>query len=49
MTKFVQSLDPRIYSELVTQAKERGITIQALIRQVMGEWLVKEKEKKGSQ
>jgi predicted DNA-binding ribbon-helix-helix protein len=44
MTKFVQSLDPEIYKQLEAIAKQRGITIQALIRQVMGEWLIKEKK-----
>lgn len=44
MTKFVQSLDPEIFKQLESIAKERGVTIQALIRQVMGEWLLKEKK-----
>jgi len=44
MTKFVQSFDPNIYKELEAIAKERGITVQALIRQVVGEWLVKQKK-----
>ena len=44
MTKFVQSLDPEIYKQLEAIAKARGITVQALIRQVIGEWVVKEKK-----
>lgn len=46
MTKFVQSLNPDVYSELTQIAKERGITVQALIRQVMGEWALVERQKK---
>ena len=45
MTKFVQSLNPDIYRELTQIAKDRGITIQALIRQVMGEWALNEKQR----
>jgi len=44
MTKFVQSLDPQIYTQLEAIAKARGVTVQALIRQVVGEWIVKEKK-----
>jgi predicted DNA-binding ribbon-helix-helix protein len=44
MTKFVQSFDPNIYAQLEAIAKARGITVQALIRQVIGEWVVKEKK-----
>lgn len=46
MTKFVQSLNPDVYQELTLIAKARGITVQALIRQVMGEWALNEKQKK---
>jgi len=45
MTKFVQSLDPSIYEQLEKIAKARGITVQALIRQVVGEWVVTQKSK----
>ena len=31
-TKFMQSLDPEIYAELRKMAKDRGITMQELIR-----------------
>jgi predicted DNA-binding ribbon-helix-helix protein len=44
MTKFVQSLDPEIYKSLEALAKARGITVQALIRQVIGEWLINQKK-----
>jgi hypothetical protein len=40
MVKFVQSLDQEIYDQLEAMAKERGITIQALIRNIIGEWLL---------
>jgi hypothetical protein len=34
-TKFMQSLDPQVYAELRKIAKERGITMQELIRAVI--------------
>ena len=34
-TKFMQSLDPQIYTQLRKLAKERGITMQELIRAVI--------------
>lgn len=34
-TKFMQSLDPAVYAELTKIAKERGITMQELIRAVI--------------
>jgi len=45
MTKFVQSLNPNIYAQLEAIAKARGITVQALIRQVVGEWVVTQPKK----
>jgi len=34
-TKFMQSLDPQVYAELRKIAKEKGITMQELIRAVI--------------
>ncbi len=34
-TKFMQSLDPQIYAQLRKMAKDRGITMQELIRAVI--------------
>lgn len=34
-TKFMQSLDPEVYSELRKIAKDRGISMQELIRAVI--------------
>lgn len=34
-TKFMQSLDPQVYAELRKIAKDRGITMQELIRAVI--------------
>jgi len=34
-TKFMQSLDPQVYGELRKIAKDRGITMQELIRAVI--------------
>ena len=34
-TKFMQSLDPQIYTQLRKMAKDRGITMQELIRAVI--------------
>jgi hypothetical protein len=34
-TKFMQSLDPKVYAELRKIAKDRGITMQELIRAVI--------------
>jgi hypothetical protein len=34
-TKFMQSLNPQVYAELRKIAKERGITMQELIRAVI--------------
>ena len=45
MPKFMQTLDNEIYEKLATIAKERGITIQELIRAVIiPEWLKKYEE-----
>jgi len=44
MTKFVQSLDPKIFEQLKAIAMERGVTVQALIRQIVAEWLIKQKK-----
>jgi hypothetical protein len=42
-TKFMQSLDPQVYSELRKIAKERGITMQELIRAVIvPDWMTKD-------
>ena len=42
-TKFMQSLDPMVYAELRKIAKERGITMQELIRAVIvPEWMRKD-------
>jgi hypothetical protein len=41
-TKFMQSLDPQVYAELRKLAKERGITMQELIRAVIvPDWMKK--------
>ena len=41
-TKFMQSLDPEIYAELRKMAKDRGITMQELIRAVIvPDWMRK--------
>jgi len=40
MPKFMQTLDSEVYDRLATIAKEKGITIQELIRAVIiPEWL----------
>lgn len=42
-TKFMQSLDPQVYAELRKIAKERGITMQELIRAVIvPDWMRKD-------
>jgi len=42
-TKFMQSLDPQVYAELRKIAKERGITMQELIRAVIvPDWMHKD-------
>lgn len=46
MTKFVQSLDAEIYQELEALAKQRGIKVQALIRQFIAERLIEERRKR---
>jgi predicted DNA-binding ribbon-helix-helix protein len=46
MPKFMQTLEQEVYNKLQALAKERGITVQELIRAVIiPEWL-KEKEKR---
>lgn len=38
--KFMQSLNPGVYAELERLAKERGITVQELVRAVVvPEWM----------
>ena len=40
--KFMQSLDPQVYSELTRIAKQRGISMQELIRAVIvPDWMKK--------
>ena len=40
--KFMQSLDPHVYSELTRIAKQRGISMQELIRAVIvPDWMKK--------
>ncbi len=40
--KFMQSLDPQVYTELTKIARERGITMQELIRAVIvPDWMRK--------
>ncbi len=42
-TKFMQSLDPQVYAELRKIAKDRGITMQELIRAVIvPDWMRKD-------
>ena len=42
-TKFMQSLDPQVYAELRRIAKDRGITMQELIRAVIvPDWMRKD-------
>ncbi|HEV2119823.1 MAG TPA: ribbon-helix-helix protein, CopG family [Candidatus Bathyarchaeia archaeon] len=42
-TKFMQSLDPQVYAELRKMAKERGVTMQELIRAVIvPDWMDKD-------
>jgi len=46
MPKFMQTLDKEIYQKLSEIAKQRGITIQELIRAVIiPEWLSKTERK----
>jgi hypothetical protein len=48
-TKFMQSLDPQVYAELRKIAKERGITMQELIRAVIvPDWMRKDESPRGS-
>jgi len=48
-TKFMQSLDPQVYAELRKIAKERGITMQELIRAVIvPDWMGKDESKDGA-
>jgi Ribbon-helix-helix protein, copG family len=43
-TKFMQSLDPKVYAELRKIAKDRGITMQELIRAVIvPDWMSNDK------
>jgi len=40
MTKFMQMIDPSVYSELEALAEEKGISVQELIRAIIiPEWL----------
>jgi hypothetical protein len=42
-SKFMQSLDPQVYAELRKIAKDRGITMQELIRAVIvPDWMRKD-------
>ncbi len=46
MPKFMQSLNDHMYKELEKLAKQRGITVQELIRAViLPEWLVRQEER----
>jgi len=47
-TKFMQSLDPQVYAELRKIAKDRGITMQELIRAVIVPDWMREDESTGS-
>ena len=48
-TKFMQSLDPQVYAELRKIAKDRGITMQELIRAVIvPDWMSKDASKVGA-
>jgi hypothetical protein len=48
-TKFMQSLDPHVYAELRKIAKDRGITMQELIRAVIvPDWMSKDAIKGGA-
>ncbi len=48
-TKFMQSLDPQVYAELRKIAKDRGITMQELIRAVIvPDWMSKDQSKGGA-
>jgi hypothetical protein len=48
-TKFMQSLDPQVYAELRKIAKDRGITMQELIRAVIvPDWMTKDKTRGGA-
>ena len=45
LPKFMQTLNDNMFRELEKMAKQRGITVQELIRAViLPEWLVKEEE-----
>ncbi len=45
-TKFMQSLDPKVYAELRKIAKDRGITMQELIRAVIvPDWMSKDQSR----
>ncbi|MCW4019174.1 MAG: hypothetical protein NWF00_10950 [Candidatus Bathyarchaeota archaeon] len=45
MPKFMQTLEEEIHNKLIEIAKQRGITVQELIRAVIiPEWLQKEKK-----
>jgi len=45
MPKFMQTLDQEIFNKLSEMAKERGISIQELIRAVIiPDWLKEEKD-----
>ncbi len=45
-TKFMQSLDPKVYAELRKIAKDRGITMQELIRAVIvPDWMTKDQSR----
>jgi len=47
MAKFMQTLDDEIYQELEALAKQRGITVQEIIRAVIiPGWLKQEKQEK---
>ncbi len=45
-TKFMQSLDPKVYAELRRLAKGRGVTMQELIRAVIvPDWMGKDQSR----
>jgi hypothetical protein len=47
-TKFMQSLDPQVYAELRKIARDRGITMQELIRAVIvPDWMKKDEDSGG--
>jgi len=48
MTSFMMSLDMTVYESLEKIAANRGLSVQELVRWIVGEWLVSQRHKPGT-